>query len=97
MAGINRGETAIISIEVRNAAGDLADPATSMTITITNPSGVEVISAVAMSKATPPVTGEYHYDYAVAAAAPLGLWAVRLIATDASRVSIEDDKFSVME
>lgn len=92
MAGFNRGETVIVSIEVRTSAGVLANPATSMTVTISNPSGTVVVDAAAMSNDG---TGLYHYDYLLAADAPLGRWPVRLKATDASRVSIEDSDFEV--
>jgi len=82
------GETVICSIEVRDADGDLADPATSMKITITNnQNGIEV-DAQAMTKDS---TGLYHYDWTSAATAPLGVYYIIYTATDGTRVSIAKD------
>lgn len=92
--GFNKGETAIISVEIRNGVGVLTTPAVSTTVKITDPSGTVVVNNVAMSNDG---AGLFHYDYAVGANATLGLYRVRITATDTSRVSIEDSTFTVME
>ena len=82
------GETVICSIEVRDSDGALADPATSMNITITdNTNGIEVDDQ-AMSKDG---TGLYHYDWNTSADAALGIYYITYTATDGSRISIEKD------
>ena len=82
------GETVICSIEVRDADGNLADPSTSMKITITdNKNGTEV-NDQAMSKDG---TGLYHYDWNTSADSILGIYYVVYTATDGSRVSIKKD------
>jgi uncharacterized protein YfaS (alpha-2-macroglobulin family) len=93
MASFNRGETAIVSVTIRSSAGTLTTPATSTLITITNPSGVELVSDAAMIEDS---EGLLHYDYQVGASADVGRYTVRIVATDASRVSIEDSDFEVM-
>ena len=82
------GETVICSIEVGDADGNLADPSTSMKITITdNTNGIEVDDQ-AMTKDS---TGIYHYDWTSSADAPLGIYYIVYTATDGSRISIEKD------
>ena len=83
------GETVVCSIEVRTTADVLADPATSMTITIKGPTGAEVVSAAAMTKDS---TGKYHSDYTVAAGP--GTYEVDYTATDGARITKHDDSFS---
>ena len=82
------GETVICSIEVRDADGNLADPSTSMNITITdNKNGCEVESQ-SMTKDS---TGKYHYDWNTSADSILGIYYVVYTATDGSRISIGKD------
>ena len=85
-------ETVICSVVLtRTDTGAAIDPATSITITITNPSGTVVTNAVAMTKDG---TGLYHYDFNPANA-PLGNYDVVYIATNGGRVTIQDDNFSL--
>lgn len=84
------GETAICSIEVKNSAGTKTDPSTSMTITIWDGHMDKVVDTQAMTK---DATGEYHYDYTIAAGE--GNYKVLYVATNGSRVSKGKDSFSV--
>jgi len=82
------GETVICRVEVRNAAGALYDPATSMKITITdNKNGTEV-DGVAM---TPDSTGLYHYDWQTSAVTAGGVYYMIYKATNGTRISITKD------
>jgi len=92
MRTFQRNETVICSITSKTAAGVLTDPITSMTITITNPSGTAVVTAAAMTKDS---TGVYHYDYQPAVDAVLGVYRIRYTATDGARITIQDDDFTL--
>jgi uncharacterized protein YfaS (alpha-2-macroglobulin family) len=87
-----RNETVICSITVKTAAGVLTDPITSVTITITNPAGTAIVTSANMTKDS---TGTYHYDYNPVVDAALGNYDVHYIATDGSRITIQDDNFSL--
>ena len=93
MAKFDVGETAVCSIEVRDMDGVLKNPATSMTITITNPSGTKVVDTQSMG--TPDSTGKYHYDYTSAESAIAGEYNVLYVATDGSRIAKQTDKFQL--
>ncbi len=82
------GEHAVASIEVRNSAGTLVDPAASMKIAITR-RGITKVSATAM---TPDSTGKYHYDYLTAETGP---YEVEFTADDTTRVTKKRDTFEV--
>jgi len=90
MALFEIGETIRCSIEIRDAAGTLVDPATSITITISNPNGVEVVSAVAM---TNDGVGLDHYDYTSALTVVAGEYIVLYIATDGAIITKQKDTF----
>jgi len=92
MADFERQETVICSIEVKDSSGTAQDPATSTTITITDPSGSDVVSAQAMTKDS---TGNYHYDYTPGASAKLGTYEILYICTDGSRVTRGRDSFTL--
>lgn len=85
------GETVICSCEVRDSSGDLADPATSMKITISN-NDVN-ITVVADQSMTKDGVGLYHYDWASSASNVLGKYTVYYKATDSTRVTITQDTF----
>jgi uncharacterized protein YfaS (alpha-2-macroglobulin family) len=85
-----RAETVICSITVKDDSDVLKDPATSMEIDITGPTGASVVSATAM---TPDSEGIFHYDYVPAADAALGIYKVKYTATDGTRVTIQNDSF----
>ena len=82
------GETVICSATVRNVAGALVDPSTSMKITITDSRNSIKVSNQNMSKDG---TGEYHYDFDTSSLSLTGIYTVSYKATDGSRISIEED------
>ena len=90
-----RGETPVFSLVTRNKAGTKTSADTSMTITVQDPDGTDVVSLQAM---TEDATGEYSYNsYTLPAAAVLGGYAVECIATNSSKVSIHGGRFEVVE
>ena len=93
MANFDIGETVICSIEVRNAAGTLVDPSTSMQIAIDwiKPNFGNIITATNMTKDS---TGKYHYDFA-SAGKQAGSYQVIYTATDGTRITIEKETFSL--
>jgi hypothetical protein len=93
MANFERTETIVCSLTIRDSAGTLASPATSMKVTITNPLNVAAVTAQAMTEDS---TGLYHYDYTPAATVSLGTYKVRYTATDGARVTIQDDTFTMV-
>ena len=86
------GETIICACEIKDDAGAYKDPATSMTITITNPSYVVVVDNLAMTK---DAVGQYHYDYNSPSTAEAGIYKVKYTATDGTRITIETDTFGL--
>jgi uncharacterized protein YfaS (alpha-2-macroglobulin family) len=85
-----RAETVICSILVKTTAGVLTNPATSMKIQVTEPSGIIVVTDTAMTNDT---TGTYHYDFVPTVSSQLGLYKVRYTAVDGTRTTIQDDSF----
>jgi uncharacterized protein YfaS (alpha-2-macroglobulin family) len=57
----------------------LYDPVTSVTMTLTNPSGTVVLNNVAMTKLS---TGIYFYRYQTSTSDPLGRWTVKFVGND---------------
>lgn len=91
MAKFDVGETVIASIEVRNDAGTLVDPATSMKITIMDKNKAAVVNNVDMTKDS---TGKYHYDCQTAGYID-GKYDVSYKATDGTRITIERQSFEL--
>lgn len=87
-----RTETVVSSLEIKDRSGEYYDPATSTKITIEDPTGTVVANNQPMQR---DAKGKYHYDYTSAADAVLGLYDVRIIATDAARVTIKDSRFDL--
>ena len=87
------GETVICSVEVKNDAGTLVDPSTSMQIAIDwiSPNFSNIITATNMTKDS---TGKYHYDFATAGKQG-GTYRVAYIATDGTRITIERETFKL--
>lgn len=79
-------------VEVRTNAGVLMDPDT-IVISVVDPEGAEKITDQAMTK---DATGEYHYDYLLAADALVGKWKTEVKAVKGF-TQIEQDEFTVME
>ena len=75
----DRGETIPSSIDVKNPAGALYDPDTSILITITAPSGVDVVTAQAMTKDS---TGIYHYNWLSPSDAETGTYTRKYVTVD---------------
>ena len=92
MKTFNRGETVICSIEIKDADGNFSDPATSTQITITDPSGTDVVDDQAMTKDS---IGKYHYDYTSSSSAKLGNYLVKYVLTDGSRITIDTETFKL--
>lgn len=86
------GETVICSIEVKNTAGALVNPTTSMTITLYDPDGTVDVSPVGMDNDD---VGKYHYDYQTTGKAT-GKYIVLYTATDGARITIETDSFRLV-
>ena len=93
MASFRIAETVVCSITVTTtSSGALTNPATSMNITITDPSGVKVVDAQAMTNNS---TGKYSYDYTSLGTAISGKYVVVYTATDGTRVSKTNDSFDL--
>ncbi len=75
----DRGETVPNSIDVKNAGGVLYDPDTSILITITAPSGVDVVTGQAMTKDS---TGIYHYNWLSPSDAETGTYTRKYVTND---------------
>ena len=90
MASYQRGETVILSCEVKDSNGNYADPATSMTVTVKDPNGTVVVNEAPMTRDS---LGKYHYDYTSPTTTPLGTYQVRFKATDGSRITIGPTTF----
>lgn len=87
-----RGETVVVEAEVKNQAGAYVDPATTMLVTITKPDGVAGLTDQAMTK---DAVGQYHHDYKPSDSDPLGWYRVHFVATDTTRVTIQDSGFTL--
>ena len=86
------GETVICSLTVKDGDGNLADPTTSMKITITdNQNGTE-IDNVAMVKDS---TGLYHYDWQTSTITVEGIYYIIYKATDGTRISVAKDSVEI--
>jgi len=83
------GETVICSVEVKDDAGAYKDPATSMTITITDKNYVVKVNNADMTK---DAVGKYHYDCQTSGYID-GKYEVEYKATDGSRISIQKETF----
>lgn len=91
MTIMEAGETVICSITVKNSAGTLVDPATSMNVQISNANGIDT----AYTAMTNDAVGTYHYDWASSGKQP-GKYTVRYKATDGARITIKQDEFELV-
>ena len=88
------GETAICWRHVKNAAGKLVAPGTSMKVAINRISPnyeADIVSSESMT-VTAGVTGTYHYDFA-SAGKEAGIYEAVYTAVDGTRTTIEKDEF----
>ena len=92
MARFEIGETIVCSIEIRNSAGVLVDPATSIKITIEDLDGKKVVDDVAMANDG---VGLDHYDYTSALTAKGGNYTIWYIAIDGARTTKQKDTFEL--
>ena len=88
-----QGETVVIDADTTNRAGTAASAGTSTTIVINDPTGTEAQAAAAMSVDG---TGDFHYNYTLVAAAPLGVWTYEIVTTNNALVTIEAGSFNVV-
>ena len=94
MAVFQRGETVVLSLEIKDSAGSYVDPASVPTVKVTDPGGSVVVNDIAMTK---DAVGKYHYDYTSAGTAAVGPYNVRYKAVDGSRTTKLRDSFVVEE
>lgn len=89
---IEIGETAICSITIKNSAGTLVDPDTSVNITVFKPANVGglLVDDQACPKDS---TGTYHYDIATTG---VGDHKLIIVAIDGSRTTKKRDRFTVV-
>ncbi len=92
MAKLDAGETVVCSIEIKDSAGTLTSPATSMTISIIGPTETTIVATTAMTNDS---TGKYHYDYNSASTAARGVYRVTYTATDGTRITIQEATFEL--
>jgi hypothetical protein len=94
MAVFQRGETVVMSLEIKDSAGIYVDPATVPMVKVTDPSGSVLVNDLAMIK---DAVGKYHYDYTPGDTAGLGVYEVRYKAIDGLRTTKLRDSFVVEE
>lgn len=84
MAAPRAGTEVYIQVQLNDLSQvtrPLYDPATSVTMTLRNPSGTIILNNVAMTKLS---TGIYYYRYQTLTSSPLGRWTVNFIGNDGS-------------
>ena len=92
MSVYQRSETYYHWITFRDRDNVAYDPST-VSITITNPCGVEKVTTAAM---TQDATGVYYYPYNIPVDAVYGEWDIKVIASDVGESSIFKDKFYIL-
>lgn len=88
---IEAGSTIFIEVEVRDAglrSNPLADPADGVTITVTNPNGVDVVVNAPMSSLG---SGRYTYNHSTTVNDLKGYWAISFKASEGSAVTISQN------
>ena len=82
---------------VSTTTGELYIPATSMKISIYDPSGALVVNSVDMTNISPVTIGvttyNYEYFYQTSTSSVMGTYRVRYIADNAGYITIQDDSF----
>lgn len=86
-----QGETITLKATVKDTDRALANPTTSITVTVKDPAGTTKVDAQAMTNDS---TGKYHYDYAIPSDATAGEWDVEVTASS-GKPSIERHAFTV--
>lgn len=90
MATFQRAETIVIKGTIKDETSTLITPSTSTKMTITDPSGTEVVADQAVTFDS---IGVWQYIYTPDVAAVAGAYHVRITAKDGTRVSITDSQF----
>ncbi len=86
-----RGETYILSLEVKDSSGDYYDPITSVTAEIIDSAG----STKSSGSMTKDSTGKYHYDYTIQSSDATGIWQAKVTCVDGTRTTIKTINFLV--
>lgn len=84
------GATVRIHTEIYDIDDALVDPTTSVTITITDPTGTAAVTNGAMSTSS---TGIYDYYYTSTVDVKYGTWRFVIKATDSSYISYDSGTF----
>ena len=92
MAMYQRGESVVCSLKTRNTSGDLVNPDTSIRITVTDGSGINLVTSADM---TNDGTGLYHFDFNSTTAHRVGRYRVRYVTVDAGRTTVVDEYFEL--
>ena len=92
MSNFIAGETVICSIQVNDEEGVPKDPATSMKITIINPTGDTMVDDKDMNRDE---LGEYHYDYNSSPMDKQGAYVVKYTTIDGTRVTMAEASFTI--
>lgn len=88
------GETVVITHTVQRKVANVwtdYDPATSVKVSVYDPTGVIDVTAASMTKDS---TGYYHYDYQ-SAGKSAGTYRARVTDTDATRITNKDGFFQL--
>lgn len=88
------GDTVVVSHTVQKKVSNVwtdYDPATSITVSVYDPTGTIDVTAAAMTKDS---TGYYHYDYQ-SAGKSVGTYRARVTDTDGTRITVKDGFFQL--
>lgn len=94
MRNYQRGETVILTLEVRNRSGTLVNSGSVPTITVRDAAGTLIVDNQAMTNVS---TGQYEYTHNIGVAVATGWWPVTASAVDASKTTIAQWGFEVFE
>ena len=87
------GATVRIHTEIYDENNALVAPATSVTVTITDPTGTAAVSDGAMSSSS---TGIYDYYYTTTVDVKYGEWRYVITATDTTYKSLDSGTFTLV-
>lgn len=82
------GTTIRLKNTIKNAAGVLTDPSTSIKVALYDQDGNIVLSATDMVKES---TGVYYYDWQSLSNSAVGFYKQRCTSVDSTKTSIEED------
>lgn len=91
MESFQQGETVEI-LTYSYTYSDVLINQTTLTVTINQPDGTEVLAATVMTNDS---TGVYSYNYTLEDDADIGVWTVKIIATSGTEYTIQNDLFKV--